>query len=66
MFFQMLGQLNVTLEEENKALMEQVTKLVSQVCGLVTKCFALLHCMPSWIQQQNIVTIYFRFCVDRF
>lgn len=28
---QMLGQLNATLEEENKALVEQVNKLVEQV-----------------------------------
>ena len=27
----MLGQLNATLEEENKALVEQVNKLVEQV-----------------------------------
>lgn len=28
----MLSQLNATLEEENKALVDQVNKLVEQVC----------------------------------
>lgn len=44
---QMLGQLNATLEEENKALVEQVNKLVEQVTldsnMAITFCTTLLQ-----------------------
>ena len=33
----MLSQLNATLEEENKALVDQVNKLVEQVCDQANK-----------------------------
>lgn len=39
---QMLTQLNTTLEEENKAMVEQLNKIVGQVSRTCYSCYTLL------------------------